>query len=168
MVHERAVSIHAVQVKTDELCPIHSRLVQGNREAATDEHSAGQLPSFEEDDSVSVARKDFHVGEKLALRWRGLRRTIKTINSYVNQVENLRNGELGDVHIGCPHFHSDRSLNSESVMTQVVNFEMGMPLARLMELADKNSSLKVHQRPRLVSLSAVHWGIFYAYLGGHI
>lgn len=67
-------------------------------------------------DFVLVAKQHFHANEKLCLRWHGPRRVIKTINDYVYKEKDLRNGATDEVHVSRLKFHSDDSLDKESIM----------------------------------------------------
>lgn len=103
-------------------------------------------PNFSEGDFVLVARSDFHAGEKLALRWRGPRRLVKALSAYIFQVEDLRNGQLDDIHGSLLTFYSDSSLNRTAIMSHVISSETDMPVARLMKLVETESGLQVQVR----------------------
>lgn len=110
---------------------VHNAL-QKNRERSRKNLSTGKLPRFTEGDYVLVARTEFPSGEKISLRWRGPRRILRPISDYVYLVEDLRNGELSEVHISRLKFYRDADLDSESVMSHVRQSETGMPVRRLM------------------------------------
>jgi hypothetical protein len=44
-------------------------------------------------DFVLVAKRDFRVGEKLTLRWRGPKRIVGVLFDFLFEVEDLRNGQ---------------------------------------------------------------------------
>lgn len=97
------------------------------------------LPNFTEGDYVLVARNDFTAKEKLSLRWRGPRRIIKAINDYVYQVEDLRSGELQDVHATRLKFYHDRSLGSEDTLEPLHQVYEDTPALLLKLLQRKNT-----------------------------
>lgn len=88
--------------------------------------SRGRLPSFTEGHFVLVARSEFSKGEKLCLRWRGSRRVTKAISDYVFQVEDLRNGQLEEVHISRLQFYTDKELNRKVMLSHILSSETGM------------------------------------------
>lgn len=54
----------------------------------------GALPNVQEGEIVLIARENFSAVEKLFLRWRGLKRVFKSLEYFVFQVKDLRNGAL--------------------------------------------------------------------------
>lgn len=100
-----------------------------------------------------VARKDFHVGEKLSLRWRKPRRVIKALNDYVYQEEDLRNGDITGVHICRLKFYSDSSPDTKAIISHVLSSERGMPNSRLVKLVDSLDDLRVEFRYKSILVS---------------
>jgi len=145
---DRALNIAALHREVGELHPMVQQTVRTNRARHRDSASRGKLANFEEGDYVLVAREDFHAGEKLALRWRGPRRIIKTLSDYVYQVEDLRNGQVEDIHACRLKYYRDNSLDQVAIMPHVLQSETGMPVARLMRLVDDPDGLKVQVRWR--------------------
>lgn len=145
---ERAVNLYALQTKIAELHPLVQESLESSRKRIRESSSRGKLPKFAEGDFVLVARDDFTAGEKLSLRWRGPRRVVKAVSDYVFQVEDLRNGQLQEVHGTRLKFYRDSSLNTEAVMSHVVASETGMPVQRLMRLVDTDDGLMVQVRWR--------------------
>lgn len=62
----------------EHLHPIIRKTVSDNRRDTRASASRGSLPNVTEDHYVLVAREDFTAGEKLSLRWHGLRRVVRT------------------------------------------------------------------------------------------
>ena len=123
-----------------KLCAeIHPR-VQSSLDKHRAQHrqnaSRGQLPNFDEGDYVLVARSDFHAGEKLCLRWRGPRRIKKAMNDYVYQIEDLRNGQLNDIHASRLKLFRDSDIDETAIMSHVLQSETGMVVSRLLGLED--------------------------------
>lgn len=54
-----------------------------------------------------------------SLRWRGPRRVVKAMNSYVHQVEDLKNGNVEEVHCSRLKFYHESSLDQEAIMSRV-------------------------------------------------
>lgn len=140
---ERSLNIAALLSKMADLHPIVQDSVQSGRERARKAMSRGSLPNFSEGDFVLVARQDFTAEEKLSLRWRGPRRVVKSLNDYVYQVEDLRNGIIEDVHGSLLKFYHDPSLDTERIMSHVLSSETGMQVQRLMRLVETDDGLMV-------------------------
>lgn len=85
-----------------------------------------QLANFNSGDFLLVAREDLHAGEKLCLRWRCPRRVEHAINDYVYMVEDLRNGQLTEVHASRLKFSNDGSLYEKAIMPHAISSETGM------------------------------------------
>lgn len=145
---ERAFNVEALRSKIAQLHPVVQDALKSNRERIRDSRSRGSLPNFTEGDFVLVARDDFTAGEKLSLRWRGPRRVIRSINDHVYQVEDLRNGQVEDVHCTRLKFYHDPSLDTEAIMSHVISSETGMPVQRLMRLVDSDDGIMVQVRWR--------------------
>lgn len=47
-------------------------------------------------------------GQQVCLRWRGLRQVVKALSDYVYQVEELRNGNIKDIHGNSLKFYHDK------------------------------------------------------------
>lgn len=145
---ERLSSIYDLRKTIDDLHPIVQDAVQSNRRRIRESQSAGKLPNFAAGDFVLVARDDFTAGEKLSLRWRGPRRVVCSLNDHVYQVEDLRNGEVEDVHCTRLKFYHDPSLDTEAIMSHAISSETGMPVQRLMQLVDTDDGIMVQVRWR--------------------
>ena len=87
---EKMDNILQLQKFVADLHSIVKNALAKNRKQKRESASKGCLPNFVEGDFVLVAREDFSAVEKLALRWRGLRRITKALSDYVFQVEGLR------------------------------------------------------------------------------
>ena len=129
-----------------ELHPRVNATLTTNRKKAREHASRGCLPNFENGDYVLVARSDFHAGEKLCLRWRGPRRVKKALSNYVYQVEDLRNGQLDDVHASRLKLFRDSEIDEVAIMSHVLQSETGMLVSRLMALEEHSDSLFVRIR----------------------
>lgn len=95
-----------------------------------------------------VAKDDFTAGEKLSLRWNGPRRNIRAINDYMYQLDDLRNGLVGEVLGSFFKIFYDSSQNEEAVMPDVRRSEIGMVVQRRMGFLDTKNGLMVHVRWR--------------------
>ena len=141
--HERCLNVDRLRTTLSELHLVVQNAVQANRSRNRKSQSRGMLPKFSGGDFVLVAREDFSAGEKLALRWRGPRRVLMPFSDYVYTVEHLRNGLTDDTHGTCLKFYRNRSLETRLVMSHVLSYESGMPVARLMRLIDTADGFKV-------------------------
>lgn len=148
IVQERAINSKRLLDIIAELHPIVHNALHEHRKRHRDNLAKGTLPNFTEGDFVLVAREEFASGEKLALRWRGPRRVVRSVNEYVYQVEDLRNGLTEDVHITRLKFYHDASLDCDAIMPHVLSSETGMEVQRLMRLFDSPSGLMVQVRWR--------------------
>lgn len=72
------------------------------------------------------------------------------MTDYVDQLEDLRNGELKNVHISRLNFHMDADLDSEAIMSHVLASKTAMLVQRLMKLDLEDEELKVKARWRCV------------------
>lgn len=68
-----------------------------------------------------LSRSEFNRGEKLARRWRGLRRGIEAINDHVYQVEDLRDGTVMDVHATTLKLYTYAALDANTIMPHVLS-----------------------------------------------
>lgn len=143
---ERLINIQALLDLCAEIHPTIQSDLQANRKRAREQASRGKLANFTEGDFVLVARSEFNKGEKLALRWRGPRRVIKALNEHVYQIEDLRNGNLQDVHASMLKFYSDSLLDEKAILSHVLQSETGMVVARLMGLEESPEGLLVQVR----------------------
>lgn len=140
---ERAMNISALRSKIAQLHPVVKNFLQSGRERHLLSQCCGILPNFMEGDFVLDAQHDFTAGEKLSLRWRGPQLIARSINDYIYQVEDLRNGMVKEVHGTRLKFHHDPSLDAEAIMPNVVSSETGMPVQRLMRLVENEEGLFV-------------------------
>lgn len=83
-----------------------------------------------------VARDNFNAGENLRLRWSGLRRRINALSNYVFKVEDLRTGDLKEIHGSRLKLYHDSSLYTAAVMSHVLCLEKGMVVQGLLGLTD--------------------------------
>lgn len=90
-----------------------------------------------------MAREKFYIGKKISLHWRGPRRVARAISNWVNLAEDLRNGQLSEVHATRLKFNSDSSLDTINILPHVLSSETGMKEQRLLKLIDKNDDIKV-------------------------
>lgn len=146
IVRERAIHVDELTKRMSDLHPVVHDALQENRARIRNATSKGTLPNFSEGDFVLVAREDFTAGEKLSLRWRGPRRVVKALSNYVFEVEDLRNGQCESIHGSRLKFYRDSSLNTEAIMSHVLQSETGMEVQRLMELIDSNDGMQVRVR----------------------
>ena len=114
-----------------------------HRKQSREAMSKGRLPNFTEGDYVLVARSDFHAGEKLCLRWRGPRQVRKALSDYVYQVEDLRNGQLDDIHASRLKLFRDSEIDRAAIMSHVLQSERRMVVSRLLSLEDLPNGLHV-------------------------
>ena len=140
---ERKFNVEKLLKISADIHPIVSSSLAESRKRSREAASRGKLPNFEVGDYVLVARDEYGAGDKLLLRWRGPRRVTKALNDYVYQVEDLRNGQLDDVHATRLKFYRDDAVDERVIMEHVLQSEIGMPVARLMGLEDSRNGLKV-------------------------
>lgn len=95
--------------------------VTENRKRAREHISRGRLPNFVEGDYVLVAKEELLNGEKICLRWRGPRRIMKSLNDYLFDFGNLRNGNIPPVHGSRLKYHIDSSLNEKVILSHVLS-----------------------------------------------
>jgi Integrase zinc binding domain/Integrase core domain len=72
-------------------------------------------------DFVHVAKRDFRVGEKLTLRWRGPKRIVGVLSDFLFEVEDLRNGTVSNVHAQRLRFYHYASLNVTAELIEHVS-----------------------------------------------
>lgn len=63
-------------------------------------------------------------------------------------VEDLRNGELSEIHATRLKFYADDALNSDAILPHVVSSETGMKIQRLLHLTEKAKIIYVLVRWR--------------------
>lgn len=86
-------------------------------------------------DYVLVAKREFMMGEKLSLRWRGPKRIVGILSDYVFDVEDLRNGKVGPVHAQRLRFYHDASLNvTAELIEHVAHNEQGYEVQALKKI----------------------------------
>lgn len=139
---ERKLKMAALQERCAALHPAVQNTPQVTRNRSTEAVAKGNFPNFGDGDYVLVSRLDFHADEKLALRWRGLRRVVKALKGYVFQVEDLHNGQLNILLGTVLKLYTDSAQDKEVIMPHVLSSETGMCIARLMELLDGPEGLK--------------------------
>ena len=144
--HESAMNVEDLLKACEDLHPRVQATLQKNRAQQRDKMSSGRLPNFHEEDYVLVARNDFHAGEKLFLRWRGPRRITRAMNDHVYQVEDLRNGELTEVHVSRLKLFRDSVIDEEAIMSHVLQSETGMVVTRLLGIEETENGYHVRVR----------------------
>lgn len=105
-----------------------------NRTQGRASSSSVFLPNFDVGKYVLVALIYFINGEKISLRWRGLRRIVNSVSNFIYKVEDLRKGTQDDIHIFQLKFYRDKDLNSKALMSHVLTSETGMTVSRLLLL----------------------------------
>eukprot|EP00171_Calliarthron_tuberculosum_P004300 IDg4300t1 len=110
----------------EELHPQIESSLSKNRQRSRQVAERGTPANFVQGDFVLVARDDFHKDEKLCLRWRGPRRIIRAVSEWVYIVEDLRNGELTEVHSTRLKFYSDSSLDEKAILSHVLVLWRGL------------------------------------------
>jgi hypothetical protein len=86
-----------------------------------------------------VARQVSHAADKLTIRWLGPRRVVKVNSEWVHAVEDLRHGEVQDVHATSLRYYADEKLNVDAdLINQVSHNEQGFPVAGFKELTYSN------------------------------
>lgn len=145
VIRERTTNIANLKKFVAELHPVVQDTVRNNRETLQAAMSKGELSRFMKADFGLVALEDFKAGENRALRWHGPRRIEKATSDYFYQVEDLRNGQLEDVHISRLRFFRDSALDTQAIISHVSS-KTGMPVSRLMELVDDPDGLHVRVR----------------------
>jgi hypothetical protein len=84
---------------------------------------------------VLVAKRDFHLGEKLALRWRGPRRILSTLSDHVFEVEDLNTGTVTAKHDSRLRFYADASLDvTADLLSHIAHNNQGYDVRALMDL----------------------------------
>ena len=144
--HESAMNVEDLLKACEDLHPRVQATLQKNRAQQRDKMSSGRLPNFHEGDYVLVARNDFHAGEKLCLRWRGPRRITRAMNDHVYQVEDLRNGELTEVHVSRLKLFRDSVIDEEAIMSHVLQSETGMVVTGLLSIEETENGYHVRVR----------------------
>lgn len=92
------------------------------------------MPNYTEGDYVLVACEDILAGERLSLRWRGPRCILRSRNDYVYEVQDLRNGQLEEIHASRLKFYHDPYMDTQDMMSHDISSEAGMFVARMMRL----------------------------------
>jgi hypothetical protein len=101
----------------------------------TKNNAAAMAPNFDVGDFVLVARQVSHAADKLALRWLGPHRVVNVLSDWVYSVEDLRHGELQDVHATRLRYYADSSLDVDAdLIDQIAHNEQGFPVAGFKEL----------------------------------
>lgn len=90
-----------------------------------------------------VARLNFHAGETLCLHWRGPLRVTKASNNNVYHVEDLRNGQLDEIHTLRLKFYRDDDFGEVIIMCHVLQSEAGIIVLRLPGLEDGPDGFQV-------------------------
>lgn len=78
--------------------PVVQTSVRSNRERIRECISKETMPKFDEGYYLLMSREDLYAGGKLALRWSGPRRVLKTLSDYLFEVQDLRTGSSEEAH----------------------------------------------------------------------
>lgn len=140
---DRALNVKLLCERMKEIHPVVQNTLLDLRRRNRENIVKGMLPNFTDGYFVLVSREDFSACGKLALRWRGPRRIVRAVNDFVYQVEDLRNGNVEDVHATKLKFYHEASLNAEAIMPHVLSSETGMEVQRLLRLHKTGSGLIV-------------------------
>jgi hypothetical protein len=94
-----------------------------------------QQANFSIGDYVLVAKRYFHLGEKLTLRWRGPRRILSTLSDHVFEVEDLNTGTVTAEHDSRLRFYADASLDvTADLLSHIAHNNQGYDVRALMDL----------------------------------
>lgn len=140
------VTIDALQHDVAELHQMVQNSVEEHRRLGCEQAATGKMPRFEVGDYVLVARSEFNVGEKLALRSCGPIRIVGAVSDYVFSVEHLRNGSTMDIHGSRLKFFSDHDLDEQAILSHVLALETVMPFSRLLRVENTPDGIKVAVR----------------------
>jgi hypothetical protein len=106
-----------------------------------------QTPNLDIGDYVLVAKRTFHAGEKLTLRWRGPRRVVAALSDHVFEVQDLETGSVTPVHSSRLRYYHDPSLDiTADLLQQIAHTEQGYAVnsIRDIRLDETTQSLFVH------------------------
>jgi hypothetical protein len=88
--------------------------------------------NFAVGDYVLVAKREFQVGEKLSLRWRGPRRVVNTLSDHVFEIEDLHTGVVTPEHASRLRFYADSALDvNAELLTHIAHNNMGYDVRAL-------------------------------------
>jgi hypothetical protein len=91
--------------------------------------------NFDIGDYVLVAKREFHAGEKLTLRWRGPVCIVGTLSDHLYEVEDLRFGRVTSVHSSRLQFYSDASLDvSTDLLAHIAHNNQGFDVRDLLDV----------------------------------
>jgi hypothetical protein len=91
--------------------------------------------NFDIGDYVLVAKREFHAGEKLTLRWRGPFRIVGTLSDHVYEVEDLSSGRVTSIHASRLQFYSDVSLDiSTDLLAHIAHNNQGFDVRDLLDV----------------------------------
>lgn len=86
------------------------------------------------------------MGNKLALRWRGLRRILKAVSDYVFTVEYFFNGSVSDFHSSRLKFYREQSLDGKVTMSHFLTSETVMLVSMFLRLENTSDGFMVTVR----------------------
>jgi hypothetical protein len=111
---------------------VHKRVVdttQRNRATARQSHANKREvkpANFDIGDFVLVAKRDFHLGDKLTLRWRGPHRVVGALPDHVFEVEDLLSGSTNTVHSSRLRYYQNTPLDvTAELLEQVAHNDQG-------------------------------------------
>jgi hypothetical protein len=128
----RAQQLLHIELLRTSLDDVHKHVVdttQRNRANAQKSRASKREVTpinFDVGDFVLVAKRDFHLGDKLTLRWRGPRRVVGALSDQVLEVEDLLSGSTNTVHSSRLRYYQDASLYvTAELLEQVAHNEQG-------------------------------------------
>ena len=68
---------------------------------------------------------------------------MKALSDFVYQVEDLRNGQLDDVHASRLKLYRDSEIEKDAIMSHVIHSETGMVVSRLLGLEETPDGIYV-------------------------
>lgn len=106
-----------------------------------------------------MAQDHFHKGEKVCLRWRGLRRLTKALNRFELEVKDLQNYHLQLIRITTLIYYHHASVDEKTIFYHVLSFETGMPAARLKNMAEQDVTLFVDVHWKAILPMMTQWSL---------
>jgi hypothetical protein len=92
-------------------------------------------------DYVLVAKREFQVGEKNSLRWRGPRCVVNTLSDHVFEIEDLHTGVFTPEHASCLRFYADSAFDvNAELLTHIAHNNMGYDVRALCGLRFERDS----------------------------
>lgn len=142
---ERAIHLKELSKRMSALCPIFHEARQQNKFRIQNATSKITQPNNSGGAYLLVAREDFTACEKFLLCWRGLRRVFKSLSNYVfSRIYDMDCENLSMV----AGWTSTAIwvLNTEAIISHVLQSEIEMEDQRVMELIDSRDGMQVRVR----------------------